>query len=327
MRFVVYGVGAIGGTLAASLALAGHEVVGIARGPQLEAIRERGLLFRTPEEARSVVFPVHDDPAAIGLRADDVVLMTMKGQDTEAALQRLRTAGATDQPVVCAQNGVANERLALRLFPNVYGITVMMPADYVAAGEVNCYGTPRRGMFEIGRYPSGRDGVAEDIADALEAGGIAAFVEDDVMAGKYGKLLMNLANVMEAARGRGGTDERWVAAARAEGEAVYRAAGIVPRDVGSGNPQRAELMQLKPIAGVTRAGGSSTQSLMRGTGSIETDWLNGEIVLLGRLHGVPTPVNAFFQRLGARLVRDGLKPGEVGAAEIDAGLAKAGVRL
>jgi 2-dehydropantoate 2-reductase len=326
MRFVIYGVGAIGGTVAAALALAGREVAGIARGRQLEAIRDRGLLFRTPGRTDTVRLAVADDPAELGLRADDVVILAMKGQDTQAALERLRAAGLSAQPVVCAQNGVANERAALRLFPNVYGVTVMMPADYTVPGEVNCYGVPRHGIFEIGRYPRGRDGVAEAIAEALGAGGIAAYVEDEVMAGKHGKLLMNLANVMEAARGRGGTDKRWAAAARAEGEAVYRAAGIVVRDVGA-DPRRNALMRLEPIAGITRAGGSSTQSLMRGTGSIETDYLNGEIVLLGRLHGVPTPVNAFFQRLGARLVREGLEPGGVPASEIEAGLAEAGVRL
>ena len=66
----------------------------------------------------------------------------------------------------------------------------------------------------------------------------------------------------------------------------------------------------------------STQSLARGTGSIETDYLNGEIVLLGRLHGVPVPANAYLVDLSARLVRDGLKPGAVAAAEIEAGLGR-----
>ena len=60
---------------------------------------------------------------------------------------------------------------------------------------------------------------------------------------------------------------------------------------------------------MARTGGSSTQSLARGTGSIETDWLNGEIVLLGRLHGVPMPANAYFLGLGARLVARGPQAG------------------
>ena len=113
------------------------------------------------------------------------------------------------------------------------------------------------------------------------------------MASKYGKLLLNLSNIVEAALGSG--------AATAVFQSVLRARGArrcSPRPaspgVTSAPPTRAAtaLMRRGAIAGVARAGGSSTQSLARGTGSIETDWLNGEIVLLGRLHGVPVPANA-----------------------------------
>ena len=48
-------------------------------------------------------------------------------------------------------------------------------------------------------------------------------------------------------------------------------------------------MDVRPVNGEFRGGGSSWQSLARGTRSIETDYLNGEIVMLGALHGVPTP--------------------------------------
>jgi 2-dehydropantoate 2-reductase len=71
------------------------------------------------------------------------------------------------------------------------------------------------------------------------------------------------------------------------------------------------------VAGAERVGSSSRQSLLRGAGSIETDYLNGEIVLLGRLHGVPTPVNAGLCRLG-RLLLSGQRPaGSLGSAEIE----------
>ncbi len=86
-------------------------------------------------------------------------------------------------------------------------------------------------------------------------------------------------------------------------------------------------MRMGEVAGVVRTGGSTTQSLARGTGSVETDWLNGEIVLLGRLHGVPTPANGYFAGLGARLAREGRAPGEVRLAELEAGLAAAGATL
>jgi 2-dehydropantoate 2-reductase len=114
---------------------------------------------------------------------------------------------------------------------------------------------------------------------------------------------------------------------RSEAEAVYAAAGIAWRDVGAADPRRHALLRIADVPGVSRAGGSSTQSLARGTGSIETDYLNGEIVLLARLHGVPAPANAYLTALGARLVREGLPPGAVSAAEIETGLAAAGVAV
>src|SRR5260221_4195872 len=117
MTFIIYGVGAIGGTLAAKLALAGKPVAGIARGAQLAALQRNGLLLQTPAGASRVIFPIADDPKRLGIGADDVIFLCMKSQDTEAALQQLRDAGLTDQPIACRQNGVANERAALRLFP------------------------------------------------------------------------------------------------------------------------------------------------------------------------------------------------------------------
>ncbi len=248
----------------------------------------------------------------------------MKTQDTLPALERLRAIGVREQPVFCVQNGVANERLALRRFPNVHGVTVMMPAGFAVPGEVAAFSTPRHGIFDIGRFPAGRDAADDALAAALEAANIAAFVVSDVMASKYGKLLMNLNNIVEAALGRGAERGRIGAVLRAEGEAVLAAAGIGWRDMGAADPRRDALMRQQPVDGVERTGGSSTQSLARGTGSIETDYLNGEIVLLGRLHGVPTPANAYFVDLSARLVRDGSRPGAISLAEVEAGLAAAG---
>ena len=57
---------------------------------------------------------------------------------------------------------------------------------------------------------------------------------------------------------------------------------------------------------------------MRGTGNIETDYLNGEIVTLGRLHGVPTPANTVVQRVGNRVVAAGAEPGSVSIDELQA---------
>jgi len=79
-------------------------------------------------------------------------------------------------------------------------------------------------------------------------------------------------------------------------------------------------MRMRPIDGQRHLGGSSWQSLARGSGSVEADYLNGEIVLLGRLQGVPTPVNELAQRVANRMARECAAPGSVAAAEIEAEL-------
>ena len=94
----------------------------------------------------------------------------MKSQDTVAALEALGEAGAREQAIVCAQNGVSNEREALRRFANVYAMLVVMPATFIRAGEVAAFGAPHAGLFDIGRYPSGTDATVTGIVDALNAG-------------------------------------------------------------------------------------------------------------------------------------------------------------
>jgi 2-dehydropantoate 2-reductase len=327
MRIIVYGVGAIGGTVVAALALSGQQVIGIARGAQLAAISEGGLLLRTPEKAARVRFPCVADPTEIEFRSDDVILLTMKTQDTLGALERLRAAGVVNQPIFCVQNGVANERLALRLFPEVHGVTVMVPASISAPGEVSAFSVPRHGIFDIGRYPGGSNSHDDRLAQALELTNIATFVTPDVMQSKYGKLLLNLGNIVDAAFGFEADVKRFNALLRAEAEAVYQAAGILWRDIGAADPRRDQLMRYQPIEGVKRSGSSTAQSLARGAGSLETDYLNGEIVLLGRLHGVPVPANAYFVELSVRMLRDKLKPGAVSVAQAEAELRALGLAL
>jgi 2-dehydropantoate 2-reductase len=80
-------------------------------------------------------------------------------------------------------------------------------------------------------------------------------------------------------------------------------------------------MKIGQIRNEPRKGGSTWQSLARGKRVVEADYLNGEIVLLGRLHGVPTPINAGLQALANRMAREGLPPGSMSAAEVEAAVA------
>jgi len=270
MRYIVIGAGAIGGTIGGRLFASGHEVVLIARGAHLDALRSRGLRLATPDGTSTLDIPAIGSPGELALRQDDVLILATKTQDAEPVLaewawQPVRgvtvphgtapdeTVAADTLPVVCAQNGVASERIALRRFRRVYGMCVWLPATHLA----------------------------------------------------------NLSNATEAVCGH----DAWLHATElrrrvtAEGRAVLDAAGIGYARERESAELRADQVQVVPVNGAERVGGSSWQSLTRGTGSIEADFLNGEIVLLGREHGVPTPLNEVLQRLANQAARDHRAPG------------------
>jgi 2-dehydropantoate 2-reductase len=104
--------------------------------------------------------------------------------------------------------------------------------------------------------------------------------------------------------------------ARDQATAVLDAAGIAYVDRDEDRARRGDRMTLGEIPGRVRGGGSSWQSLQRGTGNIEADYLNGEIVLLGRMHGVPTPVNELLQRRARQAAENHTAPGSVPVEEL-----------
>jgi 2-dehydropantoate 2-reductase len=324
VRYLIIGAGAVGGTIGGRLYDSGHDVVLVARGAHRDALRDHGLRLELPERTLTLPIPVVDGPADLDPRPDDVLLLATKTQDTAAALQTW--SGYADRPgaggpaVVCAQNGVENERLALRRFRDVYPMCVWMPSSHLEPGVVQAPGAPLTGILHLGRYPSGTDDTARRISADLSQSGFDAPVVPDVMAWKYGKLLSNLANALEAVRGPVDDDRQRELFRRikAEGAAALEAAGITPIAPAEQARVRGDRVELRSLNGRTRGGGSSWQSLMRGTGSIEADYLNGEIVLLGRRFGVPTPLNEAVQRTAGRFARERRRPGDLTAAELTA---------
>jgi 2-dehydropantoate 2-reductase len=147
-------------------------------------------------------------------------------------------------------------------------------------------------------------------------------VADDVMASKNGKLLLNLNNIVGAAFLAEEDTEPLKDRLRNEAEAVLAAAGVRWANVGVSDARRKKHMSMGEVPGEAPFASSTRQSLERGTGSVETDWLNGEIALLGRLHSVSTPTNAAMTRLAARMARENMAPGTVPVAEILASLPK-----
>lgn len=130
------------------------------------------------------------------------------------------------------------------------------------------------------------------------------------------KLVSNMVNAIDALFVRSEASKRLIKDAQAEARAVLAATGeaVVGDEEESANRLRA---QIAPVPGAPGEMGSSTyQSIARGTGSVETDYINGEIVRLGRVHGVPTPVNTALASLTRRAAAQGWQPRSQDAAAL-----------
>jgi 2-dehydropantoate 2-reductase len=104
MRICVFGAGAVGSHFAVRLALAGHEVSCVMRGPHLEATKARGLTLRSGGAELSAKVKASDDPAALG--PQDLVISTLKATGLGSLATGLRPLLRDDTFVVFAQNGI-----------------------------------------------------------------------------------------------------------------------------------------------------------------------------------------------------------------------------
>ncbi|RWR09099.1 ketopantoate reductase family protein [Paenirhodobacter populi] len=313
MRYIIIGAGAVGASLAAEFELAGIEYLLVGRGTQLSHLQQHGLSFRRPSGTRIVPLKLTDQ-AGLRLRHGDVLVLTVKTQDAEetsAALAVLPLEGGglgADLPIVTLQNGLATERIAARRFANVYGASILVPAIYTETGRVKVLSGPQLALVTVGRFPSGRDAVSAQIVADLTRANSLAEEREDIQRWKAAKLLRNVKNVLELFASAPEDLEQAGRAMVAEAEQALRAAGYDPA---RNEERRVSIAEWKVLRDEEEPTGQSTwQSFVRGARS-EVDFLNGEIVLLGRLHGVATPWNHAAQRLAAELAARGGAPGEI----------------
>lgn len=316
MRFVVFGAGAVGGVVGGRLAQHDQEVCFIARGEHGRAMAAGGLRLLSPTGAVTLPVTVAASPSDMAWRADDVVLLAVKSQGTQDALEQLSACAPPEVAVVCMQNGVANERAALRRFANVYGVCVICPAGHMRPGEVAAYSAPLTAVLDIGRFPGGLGELAGPVASAISSSGMESVPRPDIMRWKYAKLLRNLANAVNALCTPHDAARTLAQMAEDEGAMCLERSGTAFASRQEDEERRAGRLQLADVEGYRRGGSSSWQSLARATGTIEADYLNGEIVLLGRLHGVATPVNALLQQLANRSARERAAPATMRAEDV-----------
>ncbi|MFC2001111.1 ketopantoate reductase family protein [Chloroflexota bacterium] len=318
MRIIIYGAGAIGCVVGGHLARIGHEVTLIGRPGQVKAIQENGLRFVTPIGTFILNLPAFTSPTEIKFRPDDVVFLSMKGQNTADALCDLH-AVAEDVPIFCLQNGVRNEETAARYFKKVYGVMVRLGALYLKDGEVFARRDPP-GWLVMGCYPKGTDELVETVAANLRAASLLVKVTPDVMPYKWGKLTVNLANAVTAITDVVGNDiESIVQSARQEAREIMTQAGIhwvSPEQVAQEWPEIA--VPPRSTLPDVESGSSAWQSLSRGQGTIETDFFNGEIVRQAKQLGHKAPINETLVRISQEMAANREPPGKYTPAQLSA---------
>lgn len=336
-RYVIIGAGAVGGTIGARLALAGIDTVWVARGEHGRALRERGLTLMSPDDTDTVRAPVWLDPAEAELTEDDVLLVAVKTHQVADALSTwadvpvrmadgtTSTAGAA-LPVILATNGVAAEHIAHRWFARVIGMCVWAPTVNLEPGVVIARFSPTVAVLHCARVPAAltTDADRELLAEMSHDWGATKMVvptPDDVMPWKYRKLITNLGNVVQALLGPGAGARDITEAAEAEARRVIAAAGIEITDDETEAAVRKDGPRIAEVPGApAELGGSTWQSLAKGRGSVETDYLNGEITAIANATGQVAPVNTLLAGLARHAAATGARPGDLSADQVRAEL-------
>ena len=287
-RIVIVGAGAIGGCVGGLLCNSANPVALVARGEHGAKIRDGGLNVVFPNRSISCSLKCFESVEQVDWSEEDVCLIATKLNDAEAVMDQLLKTCGPNLPIVCAFNGLQGEKWAASRFENVATIMIWMPSTHLFPGDVRVYGDSCPGVLDIGPV-KGKNAltISETIARMLEESGFESIARPDILLWKYAKWITNLGNTAQALIS---DDWKGVAkAAQAEGELVLEAAGI-ERVKTDELLERCKKVNLKPIDGERRAGGSTWQSFMRGK-KLETQWIEGAMARLADEIGVSAPVN------------------------------------
>ena len=303
MRIAVLGAGAVGGTLAALLARAGHDVTVTARGENLDAIRRDGLRL----EGGFGEYVAKVAAVKTLASAPELAILATKAQDAAAALDA--SAAALDGvPVLVVQNGLGGLEVAAEHLPSspILGGLALMATSYVGPGQVFVTG---ENPLVIGAPDATPREVVDRVATVLGSA-LPVEVTRDIHGAQWTKLLINHVNALPAITGLSVQEVvanqgllRVMTASMRESVRISRATGVRFGSM-QGVPGRVlELIGTVPLAvgaafprllarrmGSVPNPGSTLQSIRRGQ-KTEIDFLNGAVVAAAEAAGLTAPVN------------------------------------
>jgi 2-dehydropantoate 2-reductase len=295
MRIAVMGAGALGGYFGGRLAAAKHEVVLIARGAHLAAIRERGLKILSPRGNLHVPeIAATDDPRSVG--PVDVIMFMVKNYDVQSGAQAIAPMLGPNTMVVTCQNGVsAHDRLgAIIGVQYVVPGVARIPADIPEPGVINH--SAMWDTLSFGELNGRVTTRVETFRDAILEAGATAVIPDNILHDLWAKFISQamLASITTLTRLdigplRNNPDSRALfLAGMEEADRVGRA--VLP-DLPKGIVERT----WKTVGTLPDTMHASMLDDLNAGKRLEVDYLSGEVVRLGREYGVPTPIHEVFR--------------------------------
>ncbi|RZV44730.1 MAG: 2-dehydropantoate 2-reductase [Acidimicrobiales bacterium] len=302
MKIAIFGAGSIGCYIGGHLLANGQNVTLFGRERLAKTIEQYGLTLSQKSSNTIHIKDVPYETDLTSLTSADVIILTVKSQDTANAAQQITEHISPDAVIMSLQNGVANTDTIKSILPTykVYG--AMVPYNVVGLGEGKFHrGTGGDLVLETGTE-------TEVLVETLTDAGLEARTTTDIIGVQWSKLLVNLNNALNllsdmplwAQVGQRAFRQIW-ADMIDEGLVVLKAEGIAPAPMSGPDPVKLRgLIRLpnfiyQPIANrmttIDPEARSSMWEDLKFGRSPEVDYLQGEISKLGRKHGIPTPIN------------------------------------
>ena len=288
MRVAVIGAGGIGGLYGGMLARAGHAVSFLARGPHLDAIRQRGLEIRSVQFGTfTVQTPASADAADLG--PADLVLFAVKTYDLQAAAAAARPLLAPDARLLTFQNGVEAPAQVAAIVgqPHVLIGTTRVETTVLEPGVIGHLSAGH--LITASEFDGPPTPRLEQLVETLTAAGLNAVVAPEGQRALWEKaaVLIPMSTVTAVCRAPFGPirdlpeTRQLITTLLDEVRAVARASGV---ELGDAVGPRGLTIESAPAAMTT----SLARDFERGTRT-ELDALVGALVRLGDAHGVDVP--------------------------------------
>jgi 2-dehydropantoate 2-reductase len=291
MRIAIMGSGGVGGYFGARLAQGGCDVGFIARGAHLAALREFGLVVESQlgNVSLSKVCAT-DDPATLG--SVDLVIISVKLWDTEAAAHAVSAIVGPATAVLSLQNGVQKDDVLRSVFGDrpILGGICYISATIARPGVISHTGTVQKIVF--GEYDGQRSARAEAFLEACRRAGIDVELSLEIRKAIWEKFvfLVGLSAATTAIRlpigpiRKDPRTRRFLLDIMREVVAVGRADGVAL------SAEYAEDL-LAYCDGLPAEMAASMYHDLEHGNRLEVDWLSGAVAELGQTAGIPTPLN------------------------------------